>query len=1399
MAPHTLFEVSWEVGNKVGGIHTVVSTKAKTLVERLGDAYVVIGPWLLSEGSGQTTFVEAAGYEAFAESCRALGAPVRVGRWQIPGRPLTVLVEFSRLFEQKDTLLARLWEQHGVDSLFGDWDYIEPVVFGHAAGLVIERWLDEYGERGGGRAIAQFHEWLTGAGLLHLKAKVPAVGTVFTTHATTLGRALASRGSRPTERAGGRGIEELAIELGVRSKHSLEAGCARAADVFTTVSTVTAAEAELFCGRPTDLLLPNGIDLEVMDELAGAATRDEVARELRRLASRLAGEDLDDAALLCISGRYEFHNKGIDLLLDAIARVNQRPGRKAVLFVMVPAGQSGVRGELLDRLRTAAGNGALGLSTHNLFDAEHDPVQQRCRELGLLNQPDSRVKIVQIPIYCTSNDGLLNLPYEAVLRAMDLSCFPSFYEPWGYTPEESLAMGVPTITTDCAGFGLWAKAAGLTPKDGVHVLARDRVPYEQARDELAKILEEELGGRGADRAELAAACRRTAQATAWSDLIRHYTTAFERALVIAAERVRAGVGRPPRRVTALAVAPAAQQRPQLRRFDVLPTIPAPLRGLEQLARNLWWSWQPDVPRLFEELAPQRFAACGRNPVALLQDVYTSDLVERAQQESYVRALRAAGERLQSYLSTPPDERHGVDPRRPVAYFCAEYGLHESLPIYSGGLGVLAGDHLKSASDLGLPLVAIGLFYRKGYLDQRLSAEGLQIAVDAENDPARLPLELVRGRDGAPLTIDLALPSSTLALHCWRVQVGRVTLHLLDSDVTGNRPEDRAITHRLYGGDQENRLRQEIVLGRGGVRLLALLGLEPGAWHLNEGHAAFVAIERIGQLLRDGMTFDEASLLIRSTTSFTTHTPIPAGHDEFPEALMRRYFSDVDRWAGVPWERFFGFGNNGSGLFNMTYLAARFAGFVNGVSQQHGEVSRGLIAPIWPTLLAAEVPVHAISNGVHLPSWAAPEIARLLGASGRPVSGDDYRAADALDTGELWQCRQLLRRRLGEQIARRTETAWLRRHDSPALLQRVLRGLEPADALWIGFARRFAPYKRADLILRDPQRLEALLASSARPVRLIFAGKAHPQDGAGQGLLTRIVQLARSDAFAGRLLFVEDYDLALARALVQGVDVWLNNPIRPLEASGTSGMKAATNGVLNLSIADGWWAEVEAGCGWTIGNSHPLPSQALQDEMDSSHLFRLLEEEIVPLFFDRDAGGAPRRWLDRVRQSLRLIPPRFDTHRMVRDYVQLAYAGAARCDRELRADHRARLRAAAERHHRVRKGFAALRIVAAGVTDLRDAKVFDTIEAQVSVDLGELLPDDLRVELVLGHARGPYDLQRPIVVPLHPVQRDGSVQTFAGAQPLERSGAFGYGLRIRAAMPEPWDRALSDLVLWAADS
>ena len=1406
--PYQLFEISWEVCNKVGGIHTVLSSKAVTAVERFGDDYIAIGPQLHGGTGVQPPFDEEPGYDDFVQSCRQMGVPVRVGRWRIPGRPRCILVGFSGLYEQKNGILAGLWERHQVDSIAGDWDYVEPVLFSTAAAKVIERWWEEYLAPFHRRAVVQAHEWMTGAALLYLQERIPSIGTVFTTHATMLGRALASLGITPDPAAKDKGLDgktpaELAEVHGVQAKHSIEGVCARKADAFTTVSAITAAEAELLHDRVVDPLLPNGIDMNVIDELA-QGDRSATRRDLTRIANALLGEDVSDASFFALAGRYEFYNKGIELMLDALARLKDTDGKRVVAWILVPAGNSGVRGELMERLDDPSwsveqADGPIGLCTHNLFDEEHDPVHAHCHRLGLDNRLGSRIKIVQVPIYLRPDDGFLHREYEAVLAGTDLGVYPSFYEPWGYTPQEALAVGVPTITTDLAGFGRWAAAAGLGPADGITVLKRERIAYDDVTQALVVAIEDFL--RSPQQSEaLRARCREAAGRTAWRDLYQNYLAAYDKALAAVQQRSTSGVVqfRLPRRALA---SPGSGTTPRLSPFEASATLPQSLRGLERLARNFWWVWNTGVRGLFEELA-DGFRASGENPVAFLQGVGLEALESKANDRDYLARLQAACERFDDYMAAarepmPLGDGPALSAEHPVAYFSAEFGVHRSLPIYSGGLGILAGDHLKSASDLGIPLVGVGLFYRFGYMQQQLSSDGQQVAADVENRPVKLAVELVRKADGGALEITVPLPGREVVLRAYRAMVGRVQLLLLDANVPQNRPEDRDITRNLYGGDVETRMQQEIVLGRGGVRLLREMGLRPAVYHMNEGHAAFLTLERMSRLVKGaGLPFDAAREYVATTTLFTTHTPVPAGHDRFGEDLMRRYFGDAEEWVGVPWERFFSLGQAAGQAteFNMTYLAMSFAGFVNGVSKLHGLASRKLLHAFWPGLLENEVPVASVTNGVHLATWTHPGIGRLLRGDDEAVRPADFARAVDVPSPELWRVHQDNKRRMVEKVRDVLTHGFHARGDSPGVLSTMLAGLHD-QALYLGFARRFAPYKRAHLLFADRDRLLRILSDEDRPVRLVVSGKAHPRDQLGQDILKSIVQIARSPEFLGKVFFVDNYDMEVAKALVQGVDVWVNTPTRMEEASGTSGMKAAANGVLNLSIADGWWPEAADGKnGWTIGGSQVYGSHELQNEADATALYRMLEEDLVPTFFSRNRDEVPMAWVEMMKHCLVTVPPVFSTDRMVSDYLDHAYRPLARNYFVQQAEKKLPARERARDFQRISKGFEKVKIVAASTVEMGDFKVGQHLDVHLEVDLGPLRPEDVVVELVVtrGEAQAPTTV---VTLECRGVTQ-GSAYGFDGSYRVELAGHYQHGMRVRVPGQGPHDAKVRGLILWA---
>ncbi len=730
----------------------------------------------------------------------------------------------------------------------------------------------------------------------------------------------------------------------------------------------------------------------------------------------------------------------------------------------------------------------------------------------------------------------------------------------------------------------------------------------------------------------------------------------------------------------------------LRRFTVRAHLPERLAALEQLSINLRWSWDKATQDLFASIDPTLWATCGSDPVALLGAVNPARLDELALDEEFLRWLDELSADLTDYLSRPlwyqQQQQDGIAMPTGIAYFSMEFGVAEVLPNYSGGLGILAGDHLKSASDLGVPLIAVGLYYRSGYFRQSLTAEGWQNETYPSLDPQGLPLRLLTDAAGDPALVELTLPDSArLSARVWVAQVGRVPLLLLDSDVPENEHELRSVTDRLYGGDQEHRMRQEILAGIGGVRAIraftAIEGLPaPEVFHMNEGHAGFLGTERIRELITDsGLDFDTALTVVRSSTVFTTHTPVPAGIDRFPVDMVRLYFDDhTDEdnddqepalLPGVPIDRVIALGaEDDETKFNMAHMGLRLAQRANGVSLLHGQVSRAMFNELWPGFDRAEVPIGSITNGVHARTWAAPQWLQL----GRELAGSDsfsdpgvWLRLREVDAAHLWRIRSQLRSLLVDDVRRRLRRSWLERGASDAELGWIATAFDP-DVLTVGFARRVPTYKRLTLMLSDPDRLEQLLLNKERPIQLIVAGKSHPADDGGKALIQQVVRFADRPEVRHRIAFLPDYDMSMARVLYWGCDVWLNNPLRPLEACGTSGMKSALNGGLNLSIRDGWWDEWYDGeNGWEIPSADGVSDEARRDELESTALYGLLEQAVAPKFYERNEHGVPPRWIEMVRHTLQTLGPKVLASRMVRDYVEQYYTPAAQSLRKTIAD------------------------------------------------------------------------------------------------------------------------------------
>ncbi|MFN8227042.1 MAG: alpha-glucan family phosphorylase [Mycobacterium sp.] len=840
----------------------------------------------------------------------------------------------------------------------------------------------------------------------------------------------------------------------------------------------------------------------------------------------------------------------------------------------------------------------------------------------------------------------------------------------------------------------------------------------------------------------------------------------------------------------------------LRRFTVRAHLPQRLAALDRLAINLRSSWDTATQMLFASIDEGLWASHGGDPVALLGSVSPERLEQLAGDSEFLRQLDERAADLDDYLSRPQwyqeqaHQEHG-DPPAGIAYFSMEFGVSEALPNYSGGLGILAGDHLKSASDLGVPLIAVGLLYRSGYFRQSLTADGWQQETYPAHDPQGLPLRLLTTASGDPVLVDLTMPEGAqLRARIWVAQVGRVPLLLLDSDVPENEHDMRGVTDRLYGGDQEHRMKQEILAGIGGVRAIRaycqIEGLPaPEVFHMNEGHAGFLGLERIREYIAgSGLDFDTALTAVRAGTVFTTHTPVPAGIDRFPTDLVARYFAD-DRpnplLPGVPLDRVLAFGaEEDPSKFNMAHMGLRLAQRANGVSLLHGRVSRTMFADLWPGFDADEVPIGSITNGVHAPTWAAPQWIELA----RELVGDPlmqlsepatWQRLQQVSPERIWSIRNRLRALLVDDVRRRLRLSWLERGATEAELGWVATAFDP-EVLTIGFARRVPTYKRLTLMLRDPERLEALLLDERRPLQLIVAGKSHPADDGGKTLIQQVVKFADRPEVRHRIAFLPDYDMSMARLLYWGCDVWLNNPLRPLEACGTSGMKSALNGGLNLSIRDGWWDEWYDGeNGWEIPTANGVADETRRDDLEAAALYGLLADAVAPKFYDRDGAGVPARWVEMVRHTLEALGPKVLASRMVRDYTERYYIPAARSVRRTlgSASDFGPARELAAYRLKVLAAWPNVEITDVDSTGLPDTPLLGSqLTLTASVALAGLRPDEVAVQALLGRVDGGDDLIDPQVVPMaHVGGSDGALEVFSATTPLPIAGSVGYTVRV----------------------
>ncbi|MBI9034767.1 MAG: alpha-glucan family phosphorylase [Bacteroidales bacterium] len=1343
--PDYLFEVSWEVCNMVGGIYTVISTKVPSIVKEFGDKYITIGPDVRKEAGVNPYFEEDP--NLFADwKLEAIkdGLHIRIGRWQIPGKPIAILVDFTPLFAQKDQIFAELWEKNQLDSLTGGWGYVEPVMFGYATGKVIESFY-EYKITSSDKIVAHFHEWMSGAGLLYLKNNVPQFGTVFTTHATVLGRSIAGNNLPLYNSMESYNVDAMIFQFGIRSQYSMEKLAAHNADVFTTVSQLTATECRNFIKREVDVITPNGFDDVFVPAKETFDERKQKARDkLFEVSNAFFNEvQSPDTCFAVCSGRYEFKNKGIDILIQALGILNQREDLNSpiIVFFTIPANVKEPDTELLLHLYQHKYDHAVTdrFTTHKIHDQEYDPILNALQQNNLHNHPTDKVKVVFVPSYLNGDDGIFNLNYYDLLIGFDVSVFPSYYEPWGYTPLESLIFHVPTITTTLAGFGRWMNDKYKGEKDGVVIIDRNDDNADFVIFQLTEKLAQFMNFDKERIEQLRSSAYDISRIALWLNLVEYYHQAYS--MVLKKVDLRQDLFKDKQQRIAYAYQTIKQQAhafPQWKKIMVRQIIPAKLQPLSDLSRNLWWCWNSDAEELFEYIHPRLWKKLEHNPMALLETLTIEQMAGLENDSDFINKLNQVYTRFNEYMSA---EKTGPK----IAYFSMEYGLHDNVKIFSGGLGMLAGDYLKEASDFNYNITGVGLLYRYGYFKQKMSIHGEQIAGYFPQKFTHLPIEPVRDQNGDWMKVYLALPGRNMEAKVWLLKVGRVNLYLMDTDLDVNEMRDRSVTHKLYGGDWENRLKQELLLGVGGIRLLKQLGLNADLYHCNEGHAAFIGVERLRYFINDDkMTYEQALELVRCSTLFTTHTPVPAGHDAFDEDMLRTYIPHYAQRLKISWDDFMGLGRlkvgNHDEKFSMSIPAARMSQEMNGVSEIHGRVSRDMFVNMYNGYFPNELNITHVTNGVHLPTWLSPEMHKLyrqyLSEDFIKNQSDNSMWEKIMDVPDevIWNARNNHRHRLIDYVKVRIAEDLTRREENPKVILKTVESYNK-EALTIGFARRFATYKRAHLLFTNLERFSEIVNNKDCPVQFIFAGKAHPADKAGQDLIKRIIEISKMPEFIGHITFIENYDMDLGKHLTQGVDIWLNTPTRPLEASGTSGEKAVMNGVMNFSVLDGWWAEgYFEGAGWAIKEARTYQNQEFQDELDAETIYTMLENEIIPMYYNKDENGVSQQWVSHIKNTIAGIAPNFTMRRMLKDYIHLFYEPMSERLNILKENSNKVANELAQWKRKFKQTWDQIEITAIKLpdSDNHPLSLGELFQAEIHVDSKGLDPADLGFEVLFGH-------------------------------------------------------------------
>ncbi|MDF1547187.1 MAG: alpha-glucan family phosphorylase, partial [Bacteroidales bacterium] len=1239
-------------------------------------------------------------------------------------------------------------------------------------------------------ALAHFHEWMTGSGVLYIKSRAPHIATVFTTHATTAGRSIAGNGLPLYKNLHLYDGDQKAKEFNIVSKHSLEKIAATSADSFTTVSEITAQECKQLLEREVDVITPNGFDDDFVPIKENFEKKRKNTKEkLKKVAESLFGYQLkDNVKFIATSGRYEFSNKGLDVLIDALAMTNQEESiqNEIVAFFLIPANNYGPRKDLIKSLSDNAytDSGSSNILTHYLHDADFDPILQKFAKNHLTNKESDKIKVVFVPVYLNGNDGIFNLNYWDILLGIDLTIFPSYYEPWGYTPLESLAFSVPSVTTTLSGFGRWMLSAKVKLDDCTQVIERTDDNYSHVASAISDAIVKCSDISEKNNIAIRKNAFEISRIALWENFINNYYQAYDISLE-KSRRFRDELVQQVPTETSLSIDTYKSNQPIWRDMEVKANPTGTFPELEDLAKNLWWSWNSDAINLFKYIDPETWVKTDADPLAMLNEVSYERFMELEQNQTFIEFYNKVIAKFKAYISKKPIEKD-----QGIAYFSMEFGISNNLKIYSGGLGILAGDYLKQASDSNIDMVGVGIYYKYGYFGQSLSVQGEQQVNYIEQNTNTSAATLLKDDSGKAISVDVAFPGRVVKIQIWQVDVGRIKLYLLDTDMSDNKNEDRALTHHLYGGDHNYRLQQEMILGIGGIRALEQLGIKKDIYHLNEGHAAFAGIERINTLMKnENLKFSESVEIVRSSSLFTTHTPVPAGHDAFSEDLIMSYMGHYPERLKITWDEFMDLGRSRPGRkeehFSMSFLAANLSQEINGVSKLHGEVTKDMFNKLWEGYFPEESHIGYVTNGVHLSSWTSESWLKLYSDTLGEDFLDNQSSEDVwsniynIDNKIIWDYRNNERLKLFTFLKTYLTNKAIILYRSAKDLSIINEEL-CENCLTIGFARRFATYKRGHLLFSDLDRLRSLVNHPERPIRFVFAGKAHPNDKAGQGIIQQIVEYSKRPEFIGKIVFVEDYDIELAKKLVQGVDIWLNTPTRPLEASGTSGMKAVMNGVMNFSVLDGWWVEgYRESAGWALDEKRTFDNQAFQNELDAETIYNKLEFEIAPLFYERDENDVPVRWVEMVKNCIVQIAPHFTMKRMLDDYFERFYHKLFARSKEIKENEYALAMELADWKKKIKVSWEQIKVESLRFSEALKSHLELGVDyhGEVVLDLNGLSHVKMGLEMVVIKS-GPNHSQEIIdIEPMKLVSEANGKAVYQLKFMPPRAGNFSYGIRL----------------------